>query len=81
MLGCRLGLAFLEVSRILLESELVSGAVPCPRGGWCLLGDFAQGVLSRWGLLVAVEGVVSYAATCTAGLLWAVLVEMIRGVA
>ena len=88
MLGCRLGLAFLEVggvllllvSKILLESELVSGAVPCPRGGWCLLGNFAQGVLSRWGLLVAVEGVVSYAATCTASLLWAVLVEMLRGV-
>ena len=51
-----MGLAFLEVgevllllvSKILLESEMVSGAVPCPRGGWCLLGNFAQGVLSRW---------------------------------
>ena len=89
MLRCRLRLMFLVVggvlllleSRILLESELVSGGVPCPRGGRCLLGDFAQGVLSRWGLLVAVEGVVPYAAACTASLLWAVLVEMIRGAA
>ena len=68
----------LLLSKFLLEPELVSGAVPCPRGGRCLLGDFAQGVLSPWGILVAVEGVVPYAATCAANLLRAVLVKVIQ---
>ena len=86
LLERRLALAFLELgevlllllSKILLEPELVSGAVPCPRGGRCLLGDFAQGLVSPWGILVAVEGVVPYAATCAAKLLWAVLVKVIQ---